>query len=45
MGDCVWVVVGVTVVAARWLGVVVCVVMVVRRVVACEVLVLLRMML
>jgi hypothetical protein len=43
--DHVWVVAGAIVVAVRWLGVVVCVVMVVGRVVACEGLVLLRMVL
>jgi hypothetical protein len=45
MGDCVWVVVGATVVAVRWLGDVVCVVIVVRIVVAWEGLLLLRVVL
>ena len=45
MGDCVWMVVGTIIVAVRWLGVVVGVVVVVRRVVACEGLVLLGVLL
>jgi hypothetical protein len=36
MGDHVWVAIGAIVVAVRWLGVVICVVMIVGRVVACE---------
>ena len=45
MGDCVWMVVGTIVVAVRWLGVVIGAVVVVRRVVACEDLVLLGVLL
>jgi len=45
VGDCVWMVVGTIVVVVRWLGVVVGAIVVVRRVVACEGLVLLGVLL